>query len=298
MADMKHVHIECDPSQYRPELAQLDRIAIPKFAAKTPEKFRNYSTGDGERDLVKNTYLQMHTHQCVEFVREKMSKWCRFDKVKMSIMEALELLNEFVDESDPDTELPNIVHAFQTAERIREAHPNDDWFHLTGLIHDLGKIMAIFGEPQYCVVGDTFPVGCRFADSIVLRNETFDNNPDVTHELYSQPLGMYSPGTGLRNVIMSWGHDEYLFRVLSNHSAMKLPQEALYAIRFHSFYPWHTGGDYMALCDDEDLRLLPSIREFNKFDLYSKCPEKPDIDALKPYYQSLIDKYCPGKLDW
>ena len=44
-----------------------------------------------------------------------------------------------VDESDPDLDLPNIVHAFQTAERIREEHPDQEWFHLVGLIHDLGE---------------------------------------------------------------------------------------------------------------------------------------------------------------
>lgn len=55
-------------------------------------------------------------------------------------MEALEKLNDLVDESDPDVDVPNIVHAFQTAERLREAHPDKDWLHLTGLIHDLGKV--------------------------------------------------------------------------------------------------------------------------------------------------------------
>ena len=43
-----------------------------------------------------------------------------------------------VDESDPDLDLPNIVHAFQTAERIRQEHPDKEWFQLVGLIHDLG----------------------------------------------------------------------------------------------------------------------------------------------------------------
>jgi inositol oxygenase len=55
-------------------------------------------------------------------------------------MEALEKLNDLMDESDPDVAIPNIVHAFQTAERIRVEHPTLDWFHLTGLIHDLGKV--------------------------------------------------------------------------------------------------------------------------------------------------------------
>ena len=30
-----------------------------------------------------------------------------------------DMLNNLIDESDPDLDLPNIVHAFQTAERIR-----------------------------------------------------------------------------------------------------------------------------------------------------------------------------------
>lgn len=64
----------------------------------------------------------------------------------MTVRVALEKLNDLVDESDPDTSLPNIVHAFQTAERAREEFPEHDWLHLTGLIHDLGKIMAFYGE--------------------------------------------------------------------------------------------------------------------------------------------------------
>lgn len=36
----------------------------------------------------------------------------------------------------------------------------------------------------------------------------------------------------------------------------------------------------------------------SKFDLYTKTTEMPDVEGLKPYYQSLIDKYCPGVLKW
>ena len=67
-------------------------------------------------------------------------KWLKFDHVEATIMEALEKLNDLVDESDPDIDLPNIVHAFQTAEQIRKDHPDKEWFQLTGLIHDLGKV--------------------------------------------------------------------------------------------------------------------------------------------------------------
>lgn len=32
-------------------------------------------------------------------------------------------------------------------------------------------------------------------------------------------------------------------------------------IRFHSFYPWHAHGDYKHLCNEEDLRMLPWVKE-------------------------------------
>lgn len=77
---------------------------------------------------------------------ERQKDWLKFDHLRMNVREALEKLNDLVDESDPDTSLPNIVHAFQTAQRAREEFPEHDWLHLTGLIHDLGKIMAFYGK--------------------------------------------------------------------------------------------------------------------------------------------------------
>lgn len=43
---------------------------------------------------------------------------------RLSIMEALDLLDNLVDESDPDVDFPNSYHAYQTAEGIRTAHPD------------------------------------------------------------------------------------------------------------------------------------------------------------------------------
>ncbi len=105
-------------------------------------------------------------------------------------MTALDKLNNLVDESDPDVNIPNIVHAFQTAEQIRLEHPNEEWFHLTGLIHDLGKIMAFYGEPQWAVVGDTFPVGCEPQKGIVYSDTSFHINPDMKDEYVIQSISL------------------------------------------------------------------------------------------------------------
>lgn len=68
------------------------------------------------------------------------AEYGKLDKVEMSIWECCELLNNVVDESDPDLDEPQIEHLLQTAEAIRKDYPNEDWLHLTGLIH--GIILA------------------------------------------------------------------------------------------------------------------------------------------------------------
>lgn len=108
---------------------------------------------------------------------------------------------------------------------------------------------------------------------------------------------MYTPHCGLDKLMMSWGHDEYLYRVLK-HNKAKIPEVGLKMIRFHSFYPWHTSGDYRHLTNDEDEETLKWVLEFNKYDLYTKSTKVPDIEALWPYYEGLIEKYVPGVLEW
>jgi len=283
----------------KPVLLDTSALLRPEEKLKDNEAFRDYSKDDEIGERVKKTYFDMHTNQTVDFVKAAREKWLKFDHVEAPVMQMLDLLNELIDESDPDLDLPNIVHAFQTAERIRKDFPKDDWFHLIGLIHDLGKIMAFFGEPQWAVVGDTFPVGCQPQKSIVYGLESFKLNKDLVDKRYNTRLGIYKENCGLDNVLMSWGHDEYLYQVLLNHmkkTGIQLPEGGLYAIRYHSCYPWHTGGDYKYLMNNKDSQMLQWVLKFNKYDLYTKSTEVPDIEQLKPYYQSLIDKYLPGKI--
>lgn len=259
-------------------------------AAKERENYRNYD--EPARDTVKEFYRLNHTHQSYDFVRGKEDEFLTLNRKKMSIWEAAEFLNQLVDDSDPDTDLSQLQHLLQTAEAIRaDGHP--DWFVLTGFIHDLGKILCLFDEPQWAVVGDTFPVGCAYSDKVVYP-EFFSLNPDSKNEQYQTKLGVYEENCGLKNVHLSWGHDEYLYHITKDY----LPESALYMIRYHSFYAAHKEGAYDYLMDDHDRKMFQWVKKFNPYDLYSKSPEPPKVDELRPYYEKLIAKYFPEQVSF
>ena len=96
---------------------------MPDYTEKTKD-FRNYGEDNALFDRVKKTYLDMHTNQTVEYVKSMHKKWLNFDTCQMTIMDAIIKLNDLVDESDPDVDVPNSYHAYQTAEGIRAKHPD------------------------------------------------------------------------------------------------------------------------------------------------------------------------------
>lgn len=268
----------------------LIRYPDPESIAKnkSTEAYRNYETP--VRDTVKEFYRLNHTYQTYDFVVRKKNDYLKFDKKEMPIWDAFQFLNQLVDDSDPDTDLDQLQHLLQTSEAIRaDGHP--EWMVLTGLMHDMGKVLCLFGEPQWAVVGDTFPVGCAYSDKVVYP-EYFKLNPDFTNSTYNQTLGVYKEGCGLRNVHMSWGHDEYVYHMMKDY----LPESGLYMLRYHSFYAWHRENQYQYLLDDHDREMLKWVNLFNPYDLYSKSPTPPDWKVLKPYYEDLVAKYLPTTL--
>lgn len=83
---------------------------------------------------------------CINFdpdmlqVRKMREKYAKCDKAEMSIWECCELLNDVVDDSDPDLDEPQIQHLLQSAEAIRKDYPDEDWLHLTALIHGTNSL--------------------------------------------------------------------------------------------------------------------------------------------------------------
>ncbi|XWS69967.1 hypothetical protein CRYUN_Cryun03dG0008900 [Craigia yunnanensis] len=180
--------------------------------------------------------------------KKKKEQYVKLDKAVMSICECCELLNEYVDESDPDLDEQQIEHLLQSAEAIRKDYPDEDWLHLTALIsvyNYLGKVLLhpSFGaQPQWAVIGDTFPLGCAFDESIVHHH-----NPALKTK-----LGVYTENCGLDKVTMSLGY-MYLFAKGNNTI---VPLAGLFIIRFHSSYALHRSGSYTYLMNDEDKEML------------------------------------------
>jgi inositol oxygenase len=257
---------------------------------KSEAEFRQYDATANPG--VAEFYRLNHQHQSLDYVLGKEKQYFGLTRGDKSVWEAAEYLNTLIDDSDPDTDLTQMEHLFQTSEAIRrDGHPR--WMVLVGFIHDLGKCLCLYGEPQWGVVGDTFPVGCAWSDQIVFP-EYFAANPDSQVREYQTTCGIYHPNCGLENVHMSFGHDGYIAEVTKSY----LPDEALYMLRFHSFYAWHRHGAYKYLENDKDRKMLPWVQKFNPYDLYSKGHEKPDLEQLKPYYDDLFAEFLPDKLAW
>lgn len=309
----------------------------PNFTemGKDVAQFRVYErTKEGWNGGVYEHYTQMRTHQTVEFVAAMSQKYsvesmgkrpptevgkavlkkAGFDPedfnagVKLTIREMFKVLEGYVDRSDPDSEEPNLYHMLQTAERAREAG-EPEHVVLACLIHDMGKAMFLWHEPekrdgqdgrgcgeQFALGGDTFVVGAALPDSAVYPELNILNR-DMKDPRYSTPLGVYEANCGMMNLNYAFGHDEYIYRFcLANK--IEWPEETLAFLRLHSCYPWHRGGAYRQFMKAGDEKLLEAVLRCNRYDLYSKSDKKPDVEALWPYYQGLVDRFCAGKLLW
>jgi inositol oxygenase len=259
---------------------------------------RTYQDGS-----VKDYYTQMRQNQTVEYVQRMKNKYGNYELDKMTLWQAFDKLDNFIDVSDPDLDLPNNIHMLQTSEEIRAQGRSDDLV-FTGFIHDIGKVLAFYGTEedgqtmtsQWGLVGDTFVVGAKIPDTVVYPDLNV-LNPDMSSDLYSSNLGMYKECCGIDNLLLSYGHDEYMYDMMRFNN-IQLSEDCYSIIRYHSFYAWHDKGSYLQFMKTPDYNTREVVRDFNKFDLYTKIDKIPDIDELRPYYDNLIEKYMPGILNW
>jgi hypothetical protein len=135
----------------RNTITEISYSQLGEFGA-----FRDYSEAPA---TVRECYRLQRIFQTEKYVDDALARYCSF-KRKGSFWELFDMLSTFVDLSDPDINLSNHQHLFQTAEGIRK-DGLPEWMQVTGLIHDLGKIIYKIGrtedgttmESQWGIVG-------------------------------------------------------------------------------------------------------------------------------------------------
>lgn len=258
------------------------------------DEFRVY---ENAKDHVKEFYKLNHTNQTFDYVRKMKGEIFPL-KNKSTFRELHKIINQIVDESDPDFENNQMLHNILTAEACKILFPEEDYMHLIGFLHDYGKVLIdkkLYGLPQWAVVGDTFPVGCEFSKKIVY-SDYFRSNPDKNNQIYSERLGIYKENCGFDNVNFSLSHDEYIYQMIKANmkTENKIPEEALYIMRYHSFYAWHQHMEYSYLANEYDIKQLERLKKFQMADLYLKKEKVENIEEKIEYYNRLIEKYICG----
>lgn len=254
--------------------------------------FEYHQYSDKTPECIQNFYLINHANQTLQFVLGKKEQFLPPRHLKMSIWDALKLIETVVDDSNPESKLGDSGLYYRTAEALRkDGHPR--WLILTGFIYDLGKVLTFLGEPPWAVMGDTFPVGCQFSKKIVYPT-FFQFNEDIHNLRYQLPFGIYAPHCGFDRTHLSWGQDEYLYHVVKDY----IPPQAAYIIRYRSFYAFHREGCYQHLMNDYDWEMLPWLQLFNQYELTAKKGETADTERPKLYYEALIEEFFPPVIDW
>ncbi|KAL9329009.1 hypothetical protein ACSQ67_004012 [Phaseolus vulgaris] len=86
--------------------------------------FRDYDIESERQKGVEEFYRLQHINRTYDFAKRMREIYVTLDKAEMGIWECCELLNEVVDDSDPDFDEAQIQHLLQSAEAIERIIPN------------------------------------------------------------------------------------------------------------------------------------------------------------------------------
>ena len=149
-----------------------------------------------------------HMNQTYDFSVRRRPSLLQFNRRTMTPWDALDYLNTLVDDSDPTSRSRRLITLIQTGEAMR-ANGEPEWMVLTGFVHDLWQSARLFGEPQWAVVGDTFPTGCAYSNKVVW-SEFFALNPDMKRPESADEVRHVRARFAARRRANELGHDEYL----------------------------------------------------------------------------------------
>jgi len=144
-----------------------------------------------------------HFKQTTDTITALQKKYERPVFGKVRLWRLMELLAQCIDSSDPTLYcVSQLVHVLQVVDGMERDGIQDTDLMLTGLIHDLGKILLLTGEAP---------------ENVVCLNA---------------PIGDYEKGVGLDNCIFQWNHDQFLYSRLKD----AVPDHVAWLLRYHSIY--------------------------------------------------------------
>ncbi len=150
------------------------------------------------------------------------------------------------------------IHMLQVIEAMAADGMASEEFILAALVHDLGKVCMLKGEPA--------------------ENVTYRNNLLATGE----------PGAGLEQCTLQWSCDDLTWSRLKNH----LPPHVAWLVRYHGILP-KACSPYMDARDRDHAERY--LKPFRDYDLYSKSPFARPRSRLEDY-RPIIEKYLPPRI--
>jgi hypothetical protein len=248
-----------------------------------------------EMDTHAYEIYEKHVLQTVADVSQLQHKWSsRVNIGKVNVWDLLMLLHFTIDHSDSLLHYTSqFIHCLQVYGMVsRTAFDPDKYddrykadMQIVALVHDLGKLLTVFGEKDY--------------------------NADCMNTVVQHGRR----GQGLDSLVAQWNHDEYGYQKLKNSSL--LPRRALTAVRFHSLrevagetFDYKYGSSISKVTQDDidkfNQVLTPAeeedlnfVRHFRYFDTFSKVRTDavPEINIAE--VQILLEKYFKdGEMAW
>ncbi len=150
------------------------------------------------------------------------------------------------------------IHMLQVIEALHADGIASEEFILAALVHDLGKVCMLKGEPA--------------------ENVTYKNSLLATGE----------PGGGLEKCTLQWSCDSLTWSRLKDY----LPQPIAWLVRYHGISHAECAPFMDARDQDYAARYLAPFRIVDR---YSKSPFRRPRTRLEDY-RPIIDKYLPQRI--
>ena len=139
------------------------------------------------------------------------------------------------------------------------------WLPLLGFLAHLGKLLLLKefgGYPSWTILCESFPLGCALSS----EHKYHENNVPITNK---SRYGKYKQFCGFKNLKMSFSHNKFVVNQLEKMKH-KLPEEAIYILRFFTFTAWHSPKQpihraYPYFTDNYDWKMLPLLKLFNLY---------------------------------